>query len=162
MVKSYLNKPISYLPSYSSKDFLAEAIIIGGVPFFIVKRNGKDATIEKSLTIADRVLLPPSQPLYLSRPYVFCSKKVVFDFLKRAKLENIDTLYRKAKGICAKYIDADSNHIALVATDVILAYYQDKLGLTHYLFFVAHPGSGKTNNLDVIHMLAYRNFMGSD
>jgi hypothetical protein len=151
-----------YVQKYSWKDCLAEAITIEGAPFFIVKRKRRDPTIAISITLADKVLLPPPQSMYLSRAYDFRSKKEVFDFLERANFESIDTLFRRAKRICSCYVDSDSNHIALLAADILYTYYQDKLGLTHYLFFVGHPGSGKTNNLYVIHYMGYRNFMGSD
>jgi hypothetical protein len=39
---------------------------------------------------------------------------------------------------------------------------QDKIGLTHYLFFVGGNNSGKSNNLTVLHFLAYRNMTSSD
>ena len=34
--------------------------------------------------------------------------------------------------------------------------------MTHYLFFVGGPGSGKSNNLEIFHFLAYRNMTSSD
>jgi len=35
-----------------------------------------------------------------------------------------------------KYVDADDFHISICAADTIFTYFQDKIGLTHYLFFV--------------------------
>ena len=40
--------------------------------------------------------------------------------------------------------------------------FQDSLGMTHYLFFVGSPDSGKSNRLLVFNFLAYRNFMSTD
>ena len=34
--------------------------------------------------------------------------------------------------------------------------------MTHYLFFVGNNGSGKSNNLQVLKFLAYRNFTSTD
>ena len=50
----------------------------------------------------------------------------------------------------------------MCAADIIFTYSQARLGLTHYLFFVGDNTSGKSNNLTLIHILAYRNFMSSD
>jgi hypothetical protein len=61
-----------------------------------------------------------------------------------------------------RFIDADDFHLSLCSSDIIYTYYQDKLGLTHYLFFVGDNTSGKSNNLSLIHILAYRNFMTTD
>ena len=49
-----------------------------------------------------------------------------------------------------------------VLADTIYTYYQDKLGLTHYLFFVGNNSSGKSNNLRVLQYLAYRNMTSTD
>jgi hypothetical protein len=65
---------------------------------------------------------------------------------------------RKVKALWSKYIDADDFHISICAADIIFTYYQDKMGLTHYLFFVGGNDSGKSNNLFVLKYLAYRNF----
>jgi hypothetical protein len=43
----------------------------------------------------------------------------------------------------------------------IFTYFQDKIGLAHYLFFVGDNSSGKSNNLTVLHFVAYRNMMSS-
>ena len=45
--------------------------------------------------------------------------------------------------------------------DTIFTYYQDGMGLTHYLFFVGGNDSGKSNNLFVLKYLAYRNFIST-
>ena len=43
-----------------------------------------------------------------------------------------------------------------------LSYFQEKIGLTHYLFFTGGNNSGKSNNLTKIHYTAYRNMMSTD
>jgi predicted ATPase len=52
--------------------------------------------------------------------------------------------------------------ISLSTADTIFTYFQDKIGLTHYLFFVGGNNSGKSNNLTVLSFLAYRNMTSSD
>ena len=53
-------------------------------------------------------------------------------------------------------------HISICAADTIFSYLQDKIGLTHYLFFIGNNGSGKSNNLVIFHYLGYRNMMSTD
>ena len=66
------------------------------------------------------------------------------------------------KAVWRKYIDADDAHISICAADTIFSYFQDKMGMTHYLFFIGGNGSGKSNNLLVLNFLAYRNVMSTD
>ncbi len=89
-------------------------------------------------------------------------KKNFNNSYRRQKLETLDTLYKNAKSIWSKYVDADDFHISICAADTIYTYYQDKIGLTHYLFFVGNNSSGKSNNLRVLQYLAYRNMTSTD
>jgi hypothetical protein len=50
---------------------------------------------------------------------------------------------------------------SICAADTIFTHFQDKIGLTHYLFFMGDNSSGKSNNLTVLHYIAYRNMMSS-
>ena len=69
---------------------------------------------------------------------------------------------KKVKSIWKKYIDADDFHISICTADTIFSYLQDRIGLTHYLFFIGNNGSGKSNNLVIFHYLGYRNMMSTD
>jgi hypothetical protein len=82
--------------------------------------------------------------------------------IEKARGETLDSLYRKEKAIWLKYIDADDFHISICAADTIFTYYQDRMGLTHYLFFIGGNNCGKSNNLLVLKYLAYRNFTSTD
>lgn len=157
-----MTKPIFFSQKYSSNGSVAEAVITGGEAFFIVKSNEGKITMQKSVELADRILLPPASHMYLSKPYEFRTKEEVFECMTKARCENIDSLFRRIRTICSKYIDASNEHCNLVSASIIYTYFQDRLGLTYYLFFVGHPGSGKSNNLHFIHNLGYRNFMGTD
>ena len=64
------------------------------------------------------------------------------------------------KKIVKKYIDSDDFHISIITLSIIFTYYQDRVGTTHYLFFVGPPNCGKTNNLTLFEEMAYR-CMGS-
>ena len=98
----------------------------------------------------------------MNRPYSFSSKEQVNEYIEKVKDETLDSLYKKVKAVWKKYVDADDFHISICAADTIFTYYQDRLGLTHYLFFVGGNNSGKSNNLTVFQFLAYRNITSSD
>ena len=173
--------PEHYIQMYSDSSVILEAILIKNTPYFLIKqdiaiKNTNDDTNTDSPTtrsytrIADSyrngdVILKPFEPnMYINRPYVFDSEDTVQKYIKDV-LEgnvNLDTQYRKVKSIWNKYIAANDFHISICSGDTIFTYFQDKIGLTHYLFFVGNNGSGKSNNLNVFHFLAYRNMISTD
>jgi hypothetical protein len=108
------------------------------------------------------VLKPPEFVSYINKPYIFKSEQEFQQFIDIVKKETLDTLYTRVKSIWKKYVDADDFHMSICAADTIYTYYQDKIGLTHYLFFVGNNGSGKSNNLRVFQFLAYRNMTSTD
>jgi hypothetical protein len=156
-----------YLQKYSADNLLAESIIIGDVPYFAVSRleaNGEvKLTLESSITVGEaQEYRPFEKDAYLNNPYWFKSKEHFESSINSARSETLDTVYRKVKFIWTKYIDADDFHISICAADTIFTYYQDKIGMTHYLFFVGGNDSGKSNNLLILKYLAYRNFTSTD
>jgi hypothetical protein len=153
-----------YVQKYTEAGFIAEAVIVGGIPYFAVaEANSKNITLEESIPIDDKNEYKPfERTAYLSEPYKFESGQHFKACVEKARTETRDILYRKVKSVCLKYIDADDFHISICAADTIFTYYQDKIGSTHYLFFVGSPGSGKSNNLLVLKYLTYRNFMSTD
>jgi hypothetical protein len=161
-------KQAHFVQKYSEDGLLAEAVIVAGIPYFAVARlrpKSKELalTLESSIPIDDsNEYKPYQQAMYLNKPYIFNSKQDFKACFEKAKSEALSSLYRKVKAIWLRYIDADDFHISICAADTIFSYYQDKIGLTHYLFFVGSPGSGKSNNLLVLKYLAYRNFTSTD
>jgi hypothetical protein len=162
-----------YIQKYSDDTILAEAVIIDGKSYFLVVCNNDDSnsndssssslvSIQEFIELNDKILKPLEEDAYLSKPYNFASEQQVREYIDSTKNETLDTLYKKVKSICQKYIDADDFHLSILSADIIYTYFQDKLGLTHYLFFIGDNTSGKSNNLRVIHTLAYRNFMSTD
>jgi hypothetical protein len=149
-----------YVQKHTEAGFIAEAIVVGGIPYFaIAKANSKNITLKKSIPIDNKSEYKPfEQSAYLNEPYRFSSKKDFEQCVQGAKGETLDSLYRKLKAIWRKYIDADDFHISICTADTIFTYYQDKMGLTHYLYFVGGNDSGKSTNLLVLKHLAYRNF----
>lgn len=153
--------PKYYIQKFSNDEMLIESILIAGVPKFLVAR--KDVvTIEDQSVFPDKILKPLEFLSYINKPYSFGSAKEVKSYIKKEAPDTLDSLYRKVKSIWKKYVDADDFHISICAADTIFSYFQDKIGLTHYLFFVGNPASGKSNNLTVFQHLAYRNMTSSD
>jgi hypothetical protein len=161
-------KPIYVQKYHDGEDLLAEAIIVGRKPYFAIsapKVGNPDEvsiTLQDSISIDEKTVLKPFDPAaYVNQPYTFKSEQEFFEFVEKTKDENLDSLYRKVKSIWRKYIDADDFHISICVADTIFTYFQDKIGLTHYLFFIGDNSSGKSNNLTVLHYIAYRNMMSS-
>lgn len=152
-----------YIQKYSDDSLLAEAIIVDKKARFAVLRAGiGEITLEKEIPLNDEkktVLRPLGPESYINKAYVFNPEKQFYEYVDRALGEDLDSLYSKVKTIWRKYIDADDNHISLCAADTIFTYYQDAIGMTHYLFFVGDNDSGKSNNLVVFNQIGYRNLM---
>jgi hypothetical protein len=150
---------------FSNEDYFVEAVVVDKKPYLAIldlktneiKLEEKLVTLEDEECIEGLKPIPPGE--YIHKPYVFKSKEDFVDCLKYARLQSLDMLYRTTKGIWEKYIDADDDHISLCAADTIFTYFQDIIGMTHYLFFVGDNDSGKSNNLVVFHYQGYRNLM---
>jgi hypothetical protein len=162
------DKKTNYIQKHHDGDLLAEAIIIGRKPYFAVaapKVGNPDQvsiTLQDSIQVDENTILRPLElTSYINKPYIFKSEQEFFELVENTRNKNLDSLYRKVKSIWEKYVDADDFHISICAADTIFTYFQDKIGLTHYLFFVGGNGSGKSNNLTVLHFVAYRNMMSS-
>lgn len=132
-----------------------EAILINGLPCFLEIVDDQ-VIIHNEIVLPDMVLKPYDRITYLNKEYSFNSLEQINEYVGKAKQETFDTLYLKVKGIWSKYIDADNDHLTICAADTIFTYFQDLLGMTHYLLFVGDNGSGKSNNLKVFQYLAYR------
>jgi hypothetical protein len=135
---------------------LVESVMVGGIPKFLIS-DGKDIKIQTSIELEKKILKPFESTMYLNKPYSFDSDEQVQQYINKAKNETLDTLYLKLKSIWKKYIDADNFHLVICAADTIFTYFQDRVGLTHYLFFVGSGTSGKSTNLTVFQHLGYRN-----
>ena len=153
-----------FVQKYSEIGLIAEAVIVGGIPYFAVARaDSKNVTLEESISITDKIEYKPfEQTAYLSEPYKFKSRQEFESCIEKARNETLESLYRKENAIWLKYIDADDFHISICAADTIFTYFQDRMGLTHYLFFIGGNNCGKSNNLLVLKYLAYRNFTSTD
>lgn len=158
------NKKVILLQRVSNAEYFAEAVLIDGVPKFLLANDGTGRiSVVDSLPLEKegKIAKPFGREAYINKPYSFSSKFEVEEYIKRARNETLDSIYRKIKSIWKKYIDADDFHISICAADTIFTFFQDKAGMTHYLFFVGGTGSGKSNNLELFHFLAYRNMTSS-
>ncbi len=157
------NKKSYYIQKYRGNDFIAEAVLIAGRPLFaLTNANNDNITLCESVEDIDAIFMPPERMSYMNRPYVFKSEEEFKDTVEKAKTETVDSHYNKVKSIWKKYDFADDLEISLCAADTIFSYSQDVLGMTHYLFFVGGPGSGKSNRLTIFNFLGYRNMMSTD
>lgn len=154
-------KPKHYIQKFSNDEMLAEAVLIGNTPFFLVAKDGK-VLVQDHIPFDDKILKPLEPLSYVNKPYSFDSDIELDAYLTKVVPDTLDSLYRQVKSIWKKYVDADDFHLSICAADTIFSYFQDKIGLTHYLFFVGNPASGKSNNLTVFQYLAYRNMTSSD
>lgn len=122
---------------YSKDIHLAEAVLVGHKAMFLQIVDGKAKLSEKiPLPDSDIMLHPIEEGSYLSKEYQFSSKEEIEKFIEKARRETLDTLFEKVKAVWAKYIDAEEYHLIICAADTIFTYFQDRIGMTHYLFFV--------------------------
>ena len=162
------NAKTTYVQKHHDGDLLAEVIMIGRRPYFAVAApkvgnpEQVSVTLQDSIQLDDTIIIKPLElASYINKPYTFKSGQEFDELVEDTRGKNLDSLYRKVKSTWNKYVDADDFHISICAADTIFTYFQDKIGLTHYLFFLGGNNSGKSNNLTVLHFLAYRNMMSS-
>jgi hypothetical protein len=158
------NLNLIYATVYTDETSLYEAIIINSASSFAkISLGTRKILLCTEIQLSDsEALVPLPFNLYMSRPYVFRSEKEFYSVVEKVRHETLDTLYQKVKTKWDLYIDNDKEHNIMCAGDTIFTYFQDKLGMTHYDFFVGGNGTGKTNNLHILNLLAYRNVLSSD
>jgi hypothetical protein len=151
-------RKIHPINKYSQGISLAESILIDNKPFFIQIVDGK-LVLSPKISLSDIDLVPPEKIEYLSKEYSFQSEEEINQFIELAKNETLDSLFCKIKTILKKYIDIDDDFINILAADIIFTYFQDKLGMTHYLLIVGDNNTGKSNILLVFSFLGYRTIL---
>jgi hypothetical protein len=127
-----------YVQKYTTGISPAESILIGGTkPMFLQIIDGK-AVLSKKIPLPGNITLRPLDKVsYLSKEYLFSSPEEINTYVAEAEKETLDSLYDRVKSIWKKYVDADDFHIVICAADTLFTYFQDKLGMTHYLLFLA-------------------------
>jgi hypothetical protein len=147
----------TYMQRFTNYQYYAEAVLINDKPKFLLVNNAGEISMVDYIPNGDEIIKPLKALSYINKPYIFTSDEEVKEYIEKAKNETLDSLYGKVKSTWRQFIDADDFHISICAADTIFTYYQNIAGMTHYLFFVGGPGSGKSNNLEVFHILGYRN-----
>jgi hypothetical protein len=151
-------RKIHPINKYSQGISLAESILIDNKPFFIQIVDGK-LVLSPKISISDFDIEPPDRIEYLSKEYSFQSEEEINQFIELAKNETLDSLFCKIKTILKKYIDIDDDFINILAADIVFTYFQDKLGMTHYLLIVGDNNTGKSNILLVFSFLGFRTIL---
>lgn len=64
-------------------------------------------------------------------------------YLKLARRETLDSLHQAVKSNLRRYVNVDEHYLVVMASDVILSYFQEKFPTMHYDVFVGDNGSGK-------------------
>lgn len=147
--------PEIILYKYGKNTYLAEAVLANGIPMFLQMHDG-EPTLNERIKTDNMVIVPHSKREYLSKEYAFSSIEEIRSYVKRAKRETMNTLFVKVKNVWKKYFDIDENSLNLCSADTIFTYFQDRFGMTHYLFFVGDNSSGKSNALRILLNLGYR------
>ena len=153
----------SYQPRFTDErlNFLAEAILIDGEPYWLISEAGAIRVSKDAIPTGKRRKVEPlAKDQYLTKAYSFSSEEEVKHYVELATNLNLDGFYDMIQKVVKKYIDSNRFHISIVTLSIIFTYYQDRVGTTHYLFFVGPPNCGKTNNLTLFEEMAYR-CMGS-
>ena len=147
----------AYPISKYSKDIpLAESILINDLPYFIQIIDGDNLVTSEKIPLSDIDLLPPERTEYLTKEYSFSSVKELEHFIELAKQEDLDSIFEKVKSQWSKFIDINEDFINLCTADTIFSYFQDKMGMTHYLLIVGDNNTGKSNILLLFSILGYR------
>jgi hypothetical protein len=178
--KQETQKIISKSQIYELGDrFLAEAVLIGqyNQPYWIISDSLADQqqiSLHEFIDITDNTdannkqekkkqLYPPKKSGYLNEPYTFESIQQINELIVDVKAnETADILFSKIKRQWRRYDSESESHISLCSGDSFFTYFQDKLGMTHYLFFVGDNEAGKSTKLFLFKYLAYRPFLGID
>lgn len=149
------NKKTYPIYKYSQGIPLAEASLVNKIPYFIQIIDGKPVYKQK-IELSDINIIPPDRTEHISKEYEFVSFEEIQFFIDLAKITSLDSLFNIVRNELRKYIDVDDDFINILAADIIFTYFQDRLGMTHYLLIVGDNNVGKSNILLTFSFLGYR------
>jgi hypothetical protein len=149
----------AYKYSKMGKGDLYEAVLINDFSYFISYNS-----ITKKIEVVDkieennRIIKPPQNEEYPYTPYEFESVYEIYHYVNFILNNNIDIdyFYNKSKSIISEYNSQEDYKLNLIAADVILSYFQDRFGTTHYNYFLGGNGSGKSSIADTFGAIGYR------
>jgi hypothetical protein len=145
----------AYKYSNDRKGPLHESVILAGLPIFIKYENGQVKTVEH-IEEPSRIIRPLRKEDYPYTPYEFADINEVKQYVDKAKIRNIESLYLKAKDIVLKYIDQEEPIIIMIVADIIWTYYQDLFATTHYVNVTGDNETGKSTIGYVFQYTGYR------
>lgn len=137
---------------------LLESIVIDGDSKFVYLENGKVQLVDSIPRNND--ILVPSDTIDTRNPipFIFKDKQELEQYIERAKIETLDSLFLKVETINKKYVDVETHYHTLFTADMIWSWLQDRFGTTHYNIITGDNGSGKNSQLLVYKFLGYRAF----
>jgi len=94
-----------YLQRYSNPDdeILAEAVLVGGILKILVSVKG-ELSISDKIELEDGKLLKPFEgSSNINRLYSFISEAQVNEHVDKARIETLESLYKKIKSLWKKY-----------------------------------------------------------
>jgi hypothetical protein len=156
-------KEACFIRKYTANGLLPlhESVVFansGQSAFVYLDSDGK-LQIVSQIERPDKILYPADNldsrnPL----PYIFASVKELEMYIELAKRETLDSLYQFVKTNLRRYVNVDEHYLVVIASDIIVSYFQDRFSTMHYDIFVGDNGSGKNSALLAISRLAYRVF----
>jgi len=138
---------------------LHESIVFtdsGQSAFVYLDSDGKLRFVNQ-IERSDKILFPADN-MDSQNPlsYKFASPEELQDYVDLARRETLDSLYQAVKSNFRRYVNVDEHYLVVLASDVILSYFQEKFSTMHYDIFVGDNGSGKNSAQLVISRLGYR------
>ena len=91
-------------------------------------------------------------------PYIFDSIDELNQYLELANKETLDSLFKRVEHAFRLFVVLEDHSTVILVADIILTYFQDKFGYTHYNILIGDNGSGKNSALLFLSQLGYRVF----
>jgi hypothetical protein len=138
-----------------------EAVVVKGISTF-VKIDNDTVKLVNEIPEESRTIIPPHLENYPYPAYEFEDINEVKQFLEKAKYETIDSLFTQAKTIASNYNNQSVEKVSLLAIDIIISYFQDKLPTIHYDVVLGDNGVGKSTWGDTYASVGYRAMVLTD
>jgi hypothetical protein len=137
-----------------------ESIIVDGRPVFLkIDKETKTALLVPKLETDDAIFFPADTPDSLNPlPYILESIDELNFYVDKSKKETIDSLHSKIESILRKYIRVEEHYITILAADILVTHFFDRLPYIHCVIIIGDNGSGKNSALLVFKYLGYRVF----
>ena len=90
-----ITRPVIYVQRLSDGEHFAEAVIVGGIPAFIVRNKDAIFTTDK-IEFEDKIVKPLPAIAYLNKPYSFKIGEVE-QVIEQAKKETLDSSIQEGK-----------------------------------------------------------------